>query len=172
MSMFRLAGSIPLATRRRIKAVPTNGTAAIRRPSSAARPPRAMPRSLRITRSQYVPCDCAQRSLTPSHSGNARRGACAEAPTKSTRPSRSAVIQSVNGEMSSRETSSPSWPHTPSVTAATTGTRNWRRDRGLRLAFCLWTIGVSRRHRPPPQEFTRSARSDSPRGLSICDHSA
>ena len=83
---FKVArGDVAAVKGRRIGAAP------MRRPLTLPTSPRRAPKSVCITRNQYMPCACAQRSLTPCHCGKAASAECADPPTRSTAPSRSAA---------------------------------------------------------------------------------
>ena len=68
-----------------------------------------------------MPCDWAQRSFTPRHSGKPATSRCAEEPMNSMFPSRIAPSAFSTGTIISNVTSSPSLLKNPSSTAAMAG---------------------------------------------------
>src|SRR6185312_5278725 len=112
---------VPASIKRRRRPISTHGAAPMLRPLTTSRSPRLAPRSLCITKNQYMPCACAHTSLTPFHCGKAETAECADPATKSILPSRSASYVLSTGKMSSRSMSSPSSLKNPSSTAAASG---------------------------------------------------
>src|SRR6516165_1226188 len=62
---------MPASIRRRRSPISTHGAAPMLRPFTTPRSPRLPPRSLCMTRNQYMPWPCAHRSLAPCQRGSA-----------------------------------------------------------------------------------------------------
>src|SRR5258706_8933666 len=130
----------------------------MRRPFTALRSPRVGLRSDRMTRNQYIPCDCARRSFAPRHSGNPPTTRCDEQPRNSRLPSLSAASAFSTGTTSSRPTSRPSCLNSPSSTAAITGKYEFEIRSGIAIfislpARCPVQTALVRRRKQKPCHF-------------------